>query len=227
MTLQWPEGWPRTPPHKRERGRFNGGKREGGGWGTRDLTVAAAISRVQEEVRLFDGSGLRIETDMPTRNDGLPISKAAMPDDPGVVVSFRLPGGRPVVFPCDRYTHVAQNLAAVAATLDAKRAIERHGVSTLDREFEGYLYLPSGDPATDLAAQQDRLATPTLRRVVALATQQAPHEILGVAPDAPPAVIEAAWRALAKDAHPDRGGSNEAMHRITTARDALLKRPPT
>jgi hypothetical protein len=35
--------------------------------------------------------------------------------------------------------------------------------------------------------------------------------------------INSAFRRLAKTAHPDAGGSNEAYHRITDARDALLK----
>jgi len=35
--------------------------------------------------------------------------------------------------------------------------------------------------------------------------------------------INSAFRRLAKTAHPDAGGTNEAYHRITDARDALLK----
>jgi hypothetical protein len=37
-----------------------------------------------------------------------------------------------------------------------------------------------------------------------------------------PAQINAAFRRLAKTAHPDAGGSNEQYRRITDARDALL-----
>jgi hypothetical protein len=39
-----------------------------------------------------------------------------------------------------------------------------------------------------------------------------------------PADINAAFRRLAKTAHPDAGGSNELYHRIVDARDALLER---
>jgi hypothetical protein len=35
--------------------------------------------------------------------------------------------------------------------------------------------------------------------------------------------INSAFRRLAKSAHPDAGGTNEGYHRITEARDALLK----
>jgi hypothetical protein len=37
------------------------------------------------------------------------------------------------------------------------------------------------------------------------------------------AEINSAFRRLAKSAHPDAGGTNEEYHRITEARDALLK----
>lgn len=44
-----------------------------------------------------------------------------------------------------------------------------------------------------------------------------PYEVLGVRPDSPPEVIEAAHRALAKRHHPDAGGSVEAMKEINAA----------
>src|SRR5260370_12455992 len=43
-----------------------------------------------------------------------------------------------------RYARVADNLAAIAATLDAMRAIERHGGgSILERAFIGFAALPA------------------------------------------------------------------------------------
>jgi hypothetical protein len=38
-----------------------------------------------------------------------------------------------------------------------------------------------------------------------------------------PSENNSAFRRLAKTAHPDAGGAKEAYHRITEARDALLK----
>lgn len=48
--------------------------------------------------------------------------------------------------------------------------------------------------------------------------------LLGVGADAPPAEIRAAHRRLVADAHPDRGGSDEAARRLNAARDLLLGR---
>lgn len=210
MPLAWPEGWPRTEARKRGRGDFGKTTRPTNLDGSRGyprkvgLQWNDAVRRVQDEVRRMGGTGLRIDTD------------AGNDSEPGVVVAFRLPGGKPVVLPCDRYQSKAQNAAAVAATLEAKRAIERHGVSTLDREFEGYLALGAGDGTT-------YGVSPAL----AVAVQLQPHEVLGVAPGAPLEVCEAAWRALAKNAHPDRpGGSDAAMHRLNDAITAIRRSRP-
>lgn len=44
-----------------------------------------------------------------------------------------------------------------------------------------------------------------------------PYEVLGVRPDAPLEVVEASFRALARQAHPDRGGSDAAMRELNSA----------
>jgi TolA-binding protein len=53
---------------------------------------------------------------------------------------------------------------------------------------------------------------------------QDPYAVLGVTGEAPPEVIEAAYKALAKIYHPDRGGSKEVMQRINRAHDAICRR---
>lgn len=51
---------------------------------------------------------------------------------------------------------------------------------------------------------------------------QSPHEVLGVDPDAPEAVVKAAARERLKTAHPDHGGSEPELRRVKQARDELL-----
>lgn len=97
----------------------------------------------------------------------------------------------------DRYTRVADNLAAIAATLSAMRAIERHGgAQILERAFTGFTALPAPKSWRD---------------------------ILQVGTKPTRAIIEANYRRLAKDRHPDNGGSNDAMAELNAARDAALK----
>jgi len=52
---------------------------------------------------------------------------------------------------------------------------------------------------------------------------QTPHEVLGVDPDAPEQVVEAAARERLKSAHPDHGGSESELQRVKRARDQLLQ----
>jgi ribosomal protein L32 len=49
------------------------------------------------------------------------------------------------------------------------------------------------------------------------------HRILGVAPDAPAAVVKSAARERFKATHPDRGGSSTEFRRVKRARDRLLE----
>lgn len=49
-----------------------------------------------------------------------------------------------------------------------------------------------------------------------------PYRVLYVQPDAPPEVISAAYRALAKKYHPDVAGAVETMQRINAAAEQIL-----
>lgn len=204
--LAWPEGWPRKTAAQRSEARFGKGERrtvrysDGGesSWMTKKaLTVSDGVRRVLAELERF---GIRegdtiISTNVPTRLDGLPRSGAREPMDPGVAVYWQERGGARRVIAIDRYTTVADNLAAVAATLEAMRAIERHGgAQILDRAFTGFTALPSpGGPRSW-------------------------REIIGVPPgERDISVIRAAYRRRAQDAHPDRGGSHDAMAELTAA----------
>ncbi len=48
--------------------------------------------------------------------------------------------------------------------------------------------------------------------------------VLGVAPAASATEINAAWRRLIAQVHPDKGGSSDLAQRVTAARDLLLAR---
>jgi hypothetical protein len=97
----------------------------------------------------------------------------------------------------DHYDKVEHNIAAIAATIDAMRAIERHGgAQILDRAFAGFTALPA--PA----------AARTWR------------EVLEIAPGVRPTLdeVQQAYRRLASTAHPDKGGSDAAMSELNAAR---------
>src|SRR5690606_7384697 len=131
--LCWPAWIPRTPAVKRSYGRF--GKRGYRGYGIENLTLAEARNRVLQQLRGFTKAGHKwrcnpddviISSDLATRNDGLPRSGQRKPADPGVAVWFELDGKQRCI-PSDVYLRIEDNLAAVAATIEALRTIERHG----------------------------------------------------------------------------------------------------
>lgn len=201
--LAWPDGWKRTPAVSRVRAQFSRRERQysqtGGSWTRkRDLSVSDAISRVLAELERLgvDCQDVVSSTNVPTRLDGLPRSGAAAPSDPGAAVYWRTRRDQaPKVMAIDRYDRVADNLAAIAATLEAMRAIERHGgAQILDRVFTGFAALPAPDAA------------------------KAWREVLGIPPDVHDLDrVRAAYRTLAQAAHPDRGGSHEQMAEINAA----------
>jgi len=191
--LAWPPGWRRTAAEIRKRAVFSSYKRQ--------LSVMDGIGRVHEELgRLHIArDDIVISTNVRTRLDGLPRSDQAEPTDPGVAV-FWLKGKTRQCMAIDRYDRVADNLAAIAASLEAMRAIERHGgAEILDRAFTGFIALPAPEQ---------------------------PWQTLGLASShVTRAEVEEAHRRLAAKHHPDRAGGDHAqMARINAARDALLER---
>lgn len=201
--LSWPTGWPRTPADQRITGRFSKReRRSSNSWpSARDLTIHEAVARVQEELERMGMTrdDVVISTNLRLRLDGLPRSDQREPVDPGVAVYWEAGSGTKVMA-IDRYDRVTDNLAAVAATLDAMRAIERHGgAAILDRAFTGFAALP------------------------APGAQREWWEVLGVSKNASHAEIIAAHKRLAMKHHPDRvGGSDELMAEINAAREKGL-----
>ena len=196
--LTWPGGWTRTRPSQREAARFSRTRSKETRFGTQTyvdrVTMPEAIQRLTVEVdRLLGISHVVLSTNVPVRLDGLPYAHQREPDDPGVALYFALEG-QPRCLACDRWTRVADNMVAIAKHIDALRGIDRWDVGTMEQAFAGYLALPP-------AAEEWWL-------------------ILGVDPDASAAEIDAAYKRLARETHPDTGGSDAAMATLNQARAA-------
>lgn len=203
--LSWPAGWPRTPGHSRAFARFGTRTRRGteSYARSRDVTVDDATQRVLAELGRMGAREIIISTNLALRRDGLPRSDQREPADPGVAVYWTDRTGADRCMAVDRYTKTAGNLAALAATLEAMRAIERHGgAEILDRAFTGFTALPP--PA-------------------AAARSEPWWEVLGVARDAHAADVEAAYRRRRSEAHPDRGGSADAFSAVQAAYDVFAR----
>jgi hypothetical protein len=136
-----------------------------------------------------------ISSNIPVRRDGLPYATSPNPRDPGVAVYFRYKN-KPMVFACDQYELALDNLIAIAKTIEAMRGIKRWGASEmLERSFSGFAALP---PPRSKDERQW-------------------WEILEVPKFASREEIKSAWLRLAKEKHPDKGGSAEEMAKINQA----------
>jgi hypothetical protein len=193
--LQWPTGWKRTRADMRQRARFGKDNRNAdgsrSGW-QRQLTVADALSRLSGELSRLGATNEAVSTNVQVRLDGLPRSGQGEPLDPGAAVYFTLKG-KPRCLACDRWTRVADNLAAIAGHIAAIRTVDRYGVGTMEQAFAGYAQLPAA--AVDW------------------------RSVLGLGATATVEEVEAAFKARARKAHPDVGGDAAEMARLNMARD--------
>lgn len=203
--LTWPAGWRRTSPERRARSKFHTTEfmpnTFGAGSKKKPLTVSQAIDRVARELQALNAwtTDTVISTNVPVQRSGLPYSNQKQPSDPGVAVYWRK-GKATRCIAIDRYDRVQDNLAAIAATLSAMRAIDRHGgAEILDRAFTGFTALPQPEQW---------------------------FQVLGVKSTSTRDEIDDAYRRLAMQHHPDRGGNDGEMSRINAARDQGYEATP-
>jgi len=152
------------------------------------LSMSGALSRLSAEMSRLKAWDVEVFSNPPLRS-----GKA---DDPGVAVYFRL-SGRDQVFACDKWDRVPDNIASIAAHVEAIRAIDRYGVGTRERALEGY------------------------RAAIPASVDDVPwRDVLGVELGTVWHDVVAAYHARVHEAHPDKGGSREQMERVKQAFEA-------
>lgn len=154
--------------------------------------LAGALKNVRDSLQAFGrDSGKPVTAIILSSNVSL---GEARPRDPGVAAWFVWDGAQRCIA-VDRYPKPEDNLQAIHHVIEARRTEMRHGGLHIVRQtFKGFTALPA--PAGGRW-----------------------WEVLGVTASASADQIEAAYRKLAKGAHPDAGGSNAAMARLNAARD--------
>jgi len=149
---------------------------------------------LEKELERLGGQAPVLSTNAELRLDGRPRSDTE-PADPGAACYFRFKG-RATVLACDRYRRVADNIAALAAHIDALRRIQRYGVGTIEQALAGYKALPA-DTAADWRA------------------------VFGFAKGEAVSLerLQERFKEKARVAHPDTGGSDEMMMHLNRARE--------
>lgn len=193
--LRWPEGYPRRKPFQREHARF------------KIESFARARDQVLSELRLLGARYVVLSTNVPVyerKGNGydepelVPYANLREPDDPGVAVYFDLDKEQRVI-PCDRWHRTKDNMLAVARTVEAMRGIDRWGTGEMmKRAFSAFAALPP--PAS---AWRDVFGLHS----VGTTLEQ----------------VKQVYRDMAFRAHPDRGGSQEAMATLNVALQAAEK----
>jgi len=189
--LDWPAEFERTNPSEREP--YSGGFR---------VTRSEAFQNLLDELRSWDGvTDVQLNTgaEHQKRDPNKPYANASY-DDPGVVVRFTK-DGEEMAAACDRWDNPRDNGQDLYHFLHETRMQEQRGTVTAESEYEK-LRLPSGDEGAVVASEP-------------------PHEILGVAPDAPDNVVQAAKRQLLKEHHPDNGGDEAEFKRVKEAAEKM------
>jgi hypothetical protein len=159
-------------------------------------SLSQALNNVRKSLEAFGRDTGKAVTDIILSSNvgGL---DPGQPDDPGVAAWFTWEGQQRCVA-VDRYKKVEENLQAIHHVLEARRTEMRHGGLHIVRQtFKGFTALP---------------APPG---------KKSWRQVLGFSDDArPPAdIIDAKYRLLAKELHPDRSdGDHEKMAALNAAR---------
>lgn len=198
--LSWPEGWPQTAPHARENGKYRFKKGDYRG-GYKQPSIDSACQRLMDELRKLGAINVVISSDLILRRDGLPRSEQRVPDNPGVAVYFDL-GGQQKAMARDAFTRPEHNLTSLALAVEGMRQLDRHGGrAAAAKAFAGFDALP----APGAAASSNWRA------------------VLNLDHTATRSDINQRYRTLARERHPDHGGSDLAMAELNAAREAALR----
>jgi len=161
----------------------------------REKTLTEAQNDLLSQLRMLGASRIVVSSNMKLRLDGTIRGGQPEPRDPGIAVYFRYEGQQRC-FACDRWDRVADNIYAVAKTVEALRGIARWGSGEMVRAaFSGFRALPL--------------------------PQRPWRQVFGFSEDERPPIgeIERRHREQAVKIHPDVGGFEVLMAEVNAARD--------
>lgn len=123
----------------------------------------------------------------------------------------------PYCMPCDKWLRVADNLSAVARSIEALRGMDRWGCVSVEQAFSGFAALPPGSGETVGVP-----STPPVDWRVELSMGRPWPEGMDQAELL--LIARTRYRQLMQDAHPDRpGGSQERASLLNRALESAEK----
>ncbi len=194
MAERYPLTWP--PGWKRTPAH----RRKSSSYKVSETTARDALLR---SLKLLGARNVIVSTNIELRLDGLPYANRRTPDDVGVAVYWTR-NGREEVIACDSWRTIRENYRAIGLAVEALRQLERCGASeVLERAFTGFAALPAPQGAKPRGWR----------------------DVLGFHPLTRPSrdEIEARFRELVREAHPDHGGTNEAFRELVEAKRQAIE----
>lgn len=173
-------------------------------WGPYKVSQDTAQRDLMHELELLGARSVVLSTNLRIRRDGLPYASQRSPDDPGVAVYWTR-GGQDFCVACDAYRDIRSNMRAAGLAIHHLRRLEQAAPSFAERAFSGFARLPATAGGDGERPWRDVLD-------------------FGDEDDVAAEDIEAAFRRLARQRHPDRGGSAAAMAELNRARREGLRR---
>jgi hypothetical protein len=205
--LYWPKGRARTPAGKRRDdppfsvGESYQHERQTRRFGeeaktevitrrrTKAVSLPVALDRLEDQLQRLGAQAIVLSTNLELRLNGTPRAGQKDPLEPGAAVYFNLKNKR-LVFACDKWLRVADNVAAIAAHIRSIRSLENFGVGTTEQSFEGY------------------------RSIENFSSGVMPwRRVLGFPQDSRPSLaeVEAKWKARMKEVHPRLEGESSVQ----------------
>lgn len=138
---------------------------------------------------------------------------------PGVVLACPETRNGPLRFPCDRYVDWRANVRAIALSLEALRAVDRHGVTRRAEQYRGWSQLPpSRGP---IVAGEWASAGDAARFLLETAGDDPANS--GNVLEVLDGSLDLAFRRAMGRAHPDVGGTDELAQRVSRAKAFILE----
>lgn len=204
--LQWPESYARAKfaesraPYK--------------------VSGSVALGDLERELHLLlrgDYAKARITANIPVNSQGRfygeDLARKTAPKGGAGVAVYWVRKGIEQVIACDRYDAVGNNIRALGLCIQGMRQMERSGATqVLERVFTGFAALPSGGPSSGPSAPP-----PPPKPWWEVLGWQTDPLAGGMAPALVLVAAEACFKSLAKDAHPDAGGSHEGFVALNAA----------
>lgn len=175
----------------------------------------STVDLLTRETEMIGGDEFVVQlaiSDADLRRDGMPRAHT-QPRHPGVTVVVPSSDHGRLSWSTDRYADWRHNVRAIALSMEALRAADRHGVMA-GRQYAGFAELGPGESEGDLTVED------AARFLIK-------HGEWGGEPGDPsdlianPSIARAYYREAAKRIHPDAGGDPERFRRLQVAKDVL------